>query len=156
MKRIILIAVLLGLFSGGIVSCKKKYPDDKIGSFKRPANRLTSKVWELEAYYFNDELDHTYDGLYYTQSYSELCVGGGDMKCNEGLIIIKSLIFDPGLSYYWALSEDESTFTSAEVGSSISPTTPKKKILKLTKNHFWYSYTDEFGSKHEWRLKRQK
>jgi hypothetical protein len=155
MKKLVFALVLLSLIGSITTACKKKYPDDKWGSFKRPANRLSGKTWELETYLLNDQVDHTYDGTYYTQSYSELCFGGGDMKCNEGLIVVNSLIFSPGLSYNWKLSADESTFQSVEVGSAWTPTTPNKSILKLSKNHFWYVYTDEGGTKHEFRMKRK-
>lgn len=156
MKNVLFALALFGLLLPSATSCQKKYPENKFGSFKRPANRLTSHVWELEAYYIDNELNHDYDSQYYTQTYSELCVGGGDMKCNEGLLTVNALSFNPGLSFLWKMSEDESTFQSVQVGEPYTPTTPNRQILKLTKKEFWYTYVSENGTKHEFRLKRKK
>ncbi|MEN9442435.1 MAG: hypothetical protein RLZ33_2512 [Bacteroidota bacterium] len=155
MKKIGSVVILLLCLGASVSSCQKKYPENKFGSFKRPSNRLCGgKVWELEDYFMNDERQILYDGQYYKQTYSETCFGS-ETKCNSGVLIVESLLFSPGLSYYWYLSDDEETFTTVEAGEAITPTTPKKKILKLTKNEFWYVYTDTNGQKHEFHLTRK-
>jgi hypothetical protein len=157
MKNIALLLILAFVTVSSFNSCKKKYPENKYGSLKRPANRLCGgKVWELEKYYVNGVVDTYYDGQYYKQTYSELCVGGGDMKCNTGLLVVECLLFSPSLSFSWNLSTDESTFQSVEVGDPLTPTTPNKQILKLNKNDFWYKYTDQGGTMHEFHLKRKR
>ncbi len=157
MKNIALLLILAFLTVSSFNSCKKKYPENKYGSLKRPANRLAGgRVWELEEYYINGVLDSYYAGQYYKQTYSELCVGGGDMKCNTGLLIVECLLFSPSVSYTWTLSKDESSFTSVEVGSGYSPSIPDKVITKLTRNDFWYKYTDQGGTMHEFRLERKR
>ncbi len=156
MKRLVLVFVILISVGSITNSCKKKYPENKFGSFKRTANRMgNGKVWELDKYLMNDVNQTLYDGQYYKQTYSELCVGGGDMKCNKGLLVVESLLFSPSLSYTWELSEDETTFTSILVGDPLTPSTPKRTIRKLTRNEFWYVYTDENGNKQEFHLKRK-